>query len=106
LKEDAIARRVKAGFAQKVLQGCFISLTAGLAAFFAVSLRLTEKGFFPRGYASALVSRCNSEGVEAEPRTNTAVFGKPEAYRKDSGEAVTRLNETSLEEFLCKAVKV
>jgi hypothetical protein len=28
----------------------------GSAAFFAVSIRLTARGFFPRGYASALVS--------------------------------------------------
>ena len=44
------------------------------------------------------------ERVEAEPRTNTAVVGKPEAYRKESGEAAGRRIKASLQDFLCKAI--
>ncbi len=85
------------GFVQKVEN------IRGSAAFLAVSLRLTGKGFFPRGYASALVSTCNSQGVEAQPQTHTTVFGKPEAYRKESGEAAGRLMKHHCKTFCAKA---
>jgi hypothetical protein len=44
----------------------------------------------------------NSQRVEAQPQTSTTIFGKPEAYRKESGEAAQQTNETLPHDFLCK----
>ena len=72
----------------------------GCAAFRAVSLWLTGKCFFPRGYASALIPDLQQPRVEAQPRTNNGVFGKPEAYRTESGAAANRLMKQSGKSFV------
>jgi hypothetical protein len=61
------------------------SATGGSAAFRAVSLWLTGKALFPRGYASIFVPP-ESERLGTASNELT-VFGKPQAYRTENGKA-------------------